>query len=592
MTLRSRSGFCHAAAMRARQHSTPTPMRRAPGLARAAFAALGIGFAAESAPAADAPGAVLRRYLDARWKGDIAAAEALWNPTDLRRSQAFGNRSPGLEARFDDNLLWSAETRATAAAHRPVVADSSIDANGASFGVVVRTAAGTDTLRYALRSVAGQWRVGAPFDLVTRAWTSREGRYVRLHVARLRDINADAIAALDNDIERMLQRLGAPEQVRLRLERLKIEYALCRDANDVRALCGSMPPGYRLAGERVVSRSNSDLNAVARVVVHLTAKDVPPRAVPLLEEGTAAALGGWRDWSGNVVSRRGAALAAGGGAAVEAVLDPAGFAALPADQATPLAAAWCTALLQALGPQRFVALYAQLSTAAAPERAFDAAAVRAHIETAAGKRGAALVEWVRAQATAAAAPLRPGCSPVPVETRVQAPILRWRDTTERWALEAYVTGDDYTFVLQPFKGTMPEWVLALNDSLARKRGETVPARPLRPRPPGDPPQLAITLKPRLYSEPEAYESALFRRHFRHRVYTGELVGIFIGLDSVRMWDYRRQVLLAAVAPEIAAADAEALYDEPAGRVCFRIRRDMLAGPLEEYLGGVVPYTGE
>jgi hypothetical protein len=427
---------------------------------------------------------------------------------------------------------------------------------------------------------------------VARGWTTREGRFVRVRVKRLRDVNSDAVASLDAGVERMLQRLGAQEQTRLRLERVKIEYFLCQDLADVRALCGSSAPGYRLAGERVVTRSNCDLNALARVVVHVVAKELPHRAVPVLEEGTAAALGGWRDWSGVITAQRGAALTSKRDPALEAVLDPAGFARLPGATAVPAAAAWSEALLRGLGPERFRALYTELSTAAAPERAFDAAAVRTRMEDAVSKRGPALVDWLRTEAARVDLPLQAGCRAIPEETRTKMPVLRWRDGSEKWSMEAYETGEEYTFVIRPYAGPTPKWAQKLADSLAAIHGETPPPRKELQRPPGDPPQLALTVRRRVYNEPEAYESRLYVEHFQRKRYAGELWGMFIAPDAVRVWDYRRDVLVAAVAPDLAVAGAPALYDEPAGVMCFRIRRDVFAEPLVQYIATCAEYTGE
>lgn len=559
--------------------------------AAAAVAVVVATAATTNVSAAESPGAALRRYLDARWKGDVAAAEAVWDAGELRRSQALGTRYPGLEARFDDNLLWTAAARAGAG--RPVVADSTVSTDAATFTVVTRAGAAADTLRWGVRHVNGEWRVGSAFEVVTRPWSVREGRFVRVRVARLRDFNADALTALDAGVERILQQLGAPEQTRLRLERLKVEYALCKDDAGVREICGSTPPGYRLAGERVVTRSNCDLGAIARLLVHVVAKELPQHAVPVLEHGTAAALGGFGTDTDVAMGQRSAALWTAGGSALEGVLDPARFTALPVATRVPLAAAWAGALLRGLGPERFLTLYEELSAASDPARAFDAAAVRQRLETATGRRGAALVEWGREHATRQPSPLNAGCGKaVPVETQNFKPVLRWRDAEERWALEAFPVGDEYVFVLQPYSGPVPAWAQRLADSLAVVRGGTVTPRPKATRPPGDPPQIVITLKRRMYSEPEAYESPLFRSQFRNRNYSGELFGMFIAPDAVRVWDYRRDVLVAGLAPDITPADAKTLYDQAPGRICFRLRRDVLGMSLEEFVAASVPYTGE
>src|SRR5262249_18578952 len=126
--------------------------RRSAGLVAAVGFALGVvpAFASQS----QSPGAVLRAYLDARWRGEVAAAEAMWDPADLRRTTALGTSYEGIESRCDDNLLWTAAERAAMAGVRPHVADSTAAAASDwwRFTVLLPVPGGarTDSLTYAV----------------------------------------------------------------------------------------------------------------------------------------------------------------------------------------------------------------------------------------------------------------------------------------------------------------------------------------------------------------------------------------------------------------------------------------------------------
>lgn len=567
--------------------------------ARAALL-LGAGWcvtaAAGPAAAQDTPGGALRRYLDARWKGDVPAAEALWDPADLRRSTALGTSYDGLEARFDDNLLWTAQDRAAMAAVRPTVADSAMSATNdwSRYTVVVAAPGGArkDSLAYVVKKLPDGWRVCSPYDKVAAQWTSRDGKYVRVHAARLRDINRDAVAALDAGAEAALARLTTPEMIRLRLERLKVEIYIASTDAEVRALCGSRPAGYQLAGERVVTRRNADVNAVVRVVLNATLKQCPVATAPVLSEGVAAALGGFGAWSAAVTAQRGAAVASGK-TDIEAVLGAKGFASLPPETAVPIATIWANALLNELKAEKFLALYRNVSGTRAAIAAQDAGAVRSAFETATGKKGAALGQWVRARAAAVAPPLAGGCDQTPEESRTLQPLMRWRDGHEKWAMDVFDIGGDYVFAMTPYQGGTPKWTQKLLDSLTAARGETVaPPPPPRPRPAGDPPKIALLIRERIYSEPEAYESALFAEHFTKRRYAGDLFGMFISPDDVYLWDYRRDVLVACHAKDFSAPSQFTFYDAPSGRFCFKMRKDLLPLSLSEYQAATVMYTGE
>lgn len=545
-----------------------------------------------AARAASGPGAVLREYLAARWRGDTAKAEALWDAEDRRRSQALGTTYPGLEARYDDRLLWSAEERATRAATRPVFRDSTLEGGWARYAIVLPAITGTDTLDYWLRQSSGEWHVTSPYAKVARGWTEREGRYFRLHASKLRSVNAQALQALDDGIQHMLDRLATPEQARLRLERIKIEYFLCDTNAELRSL-GARPgaSGYRLAGERVVSRQPVDLNAASRVVSHLAFKDTPPYAVAVLEEGLAATLGGWGGTARGVLQQRGANLAAEKSADLAAVLDPAAMRRMAPETAVALSTVWADGLLRTLGPQKYAALARSLSGTETQLATIDGARVRSDIETATGKRGPALEAWAQSAAAGVTPPLAGGCKKVPVESSTKQALLRWRDAKEQWALEGFAEGEEYVLVLGPYAGPIPAWAQHMIDSLATARGEKPKPQPPRPRPAGDPPQLTVLIRERIAADGDAYESPLFQQQFAKRNYAGELFGLFISPDGASMYDYRRDVLCGETSKN-ARPGEPAYYDEKSGRLCFRMRRDLLPKPLDEYIAMVVVYTGE
>ncbi len=538
------------------------------------------------------PGETLRKYLEARMRGDLAAAEALWDRDDVRRSQGLGIFYAPLEATYDENLMLSADERTTlAAASRAVVRDSVIETGFARYTVLLspRTATGApDTLAYSVRANGDAWVVTSPYAKSTAAWTGREGRYVRLRSSKLRNVNRHALAALDAGVLAMFERLQTPDVARLRLERIKIEYYLCADDAEVRLLTGKRAPSqFRRAGARVVTRSPADLNAVARAVVHLTLRDAPPFATPVLEQGLAAALGGWDGWSDGVTLQAGA---------VQVARD----ATLPTDDALragarePVctAAIWADALLKNLGPARFLDLYRSLSGSVAQVRARDAAAVRKAIETATGKRGADLDAVVREHARAYVPPIVAGCITWPEETQTQRPQIRWRDKDEKWSLDIFEIGNEYVATLSPYQGPVPPWAQRMMDSLQTGGKKPVTAPKPVPRPAGDPPQLSLLFRERLVAEPDAFESPLYASHFASRRYAGDLVGLIIRPDGVEMWDYRRGVLIGKIAADLTLPADGKYYDKPSGRISFRIRPGLIPSPLLEHVAVCMIYTGE
>ncbi|MFQ5600530.1 MAG: hypothetical protein ACE5G2_08250 [Candidatus Krumholzibacteriia bacterium] len=544
------------------------------------------------------PGEVLRRYLDARMRGDVQAARALWDSRDLRRSKAMGTRYAGLEARFDDYWLLSAEECAAVAAEaRPVVRDSVVEDEWARFSVVLESRTSgdpIDTLSYVVRSANGSWRVSLPYEKATVAWTRREGRFFKVRSKKLVLVNGQAIAAMDRAIVEILERLGAPPTSQLRLERVKLEYYLCENDDDIRMLVGSVDrEGYLPAGERIVTRALPDMNSVARALVNLTLRRTPHRSVAVLEEGLAAALGGTRELSGEVLLQRARNSLALDASAFESPLDPDMF---DHPGVVPMAALWCMGLLEDLGPSRFFELYRELAGTSSQVQARSAADIRAAIEKATGKSGDALFEAVRAKLGALDPPLRAGCTSWPFETRGMQPVLRWRDGEEMWALQAFETGDDYTMTIAPYEPGPPRWVRRFTDSLAVAHGREPAYADDEPepvsRPSGDPPEIVLLVRERLDQEPEPFESPLFASHFASRLYAQELYGLFVNPDGAWLYDYRRGILIAEFSADTSPPGHPTFYDEELGRICFRFRRDLFAKQLAAYYVTVFIYTGE
>jgi hypothetical protein len=549
-----------------------------------------------AAPArAASPGESLRQYLRARWRGDVPAARALWDPDDLRRSQALGTSYAGLEARFDDNLLLSAEERAALASSPPAVRDSSVEADWARFTVVVPAGpAGADTLLYSVRRTEDGWFVTTPYRKVTAPWTGRDGRYFKLRASKLRDVNVHALDALDATIADLMERLKVPDMTRLRLERVKLEYYLCHEDAEVAALTGRRDPSqYRLAGERIVTRSLADRNALARAVVHLALRDGPPFSAPVLEDGLAAALGSWDGAAGAVVVQRATSQLAKKQIDPEAALGGETRRALAPAAVVPASAAWSAALLHERGAEGWLQLYRELGGSRSQAAGRSAADVRAAFATAAGRTGADLVTWLQETLQAIEPPLRGGCATPVRETNERRSILSWRDRSEKWALQVFQMDDGYTGLMAPYEGPVPAWMKHLVDSLAvaQKQKFELPGSEPRPRPAGDPPRLAVLLRDRLV-QPDAFESELFREHFPTRRYAGERYGLFMSPDEVRLFDYRTGLLVGCHAPDCASPGGLPLYDEKPGRICFSMARDLLAAPLLEFVAVTVEYTGE
>jgi hypothetical protein len=560
----------------------------------AAVSLLLVATLAATARAAETPGDVLRRYLQARLTGDVETARTLWNSRDVRRSGAMGIRFDDIEAGFDDYWMLSAEEREDlAAATTPVFVDSTIEEERATFTVAMRSRSGDevrDTLLYSVQARGDTWNVSLPYLSESRAWTRREGRYFRLRSKRL-------ARAMDAAIEEVFDRLGTPDAARLRLERVKVEYYLCEEPEDVRTLVGSAArEGYLPAGGRVVSRVCPDMNAVARLLVHLTLRQTPLYNVPLLERGLAAALGGTDDVNSSVflMRSRNKALADPGWVDTAFAPAPIGNDEKQIENARAVEALWCHALLEELEADAFATLLRELGGTTTQVATRSSQDVRAALEAATSKSGSNLTALVRRTAESMLNVMRPGCETWPTEIFGLEPMLRWRDREEAWALTGYVQGDDHIMTVAPFAPGPAAWVMDLVDSLSAEAVGQLPEwtyqEPVRPE--GDPPTVVLLVRVKMEQDLEPYESPLFREHYFTRMYRNDLFGLFVSPDDVRLYDYGQNKVVAEFDTRTTAPGGPVYYDEEPGHICFRFPTNLFPRTLTSYYVELFPYTGE
>ena len=550
--------------------------------------------ASMAAPLAAAPGAgqTLRDYLRARLAGNTDAARSLWDPRDLRRTSALGIVFPDIEAAYDDYWLQSAAARQARAAHaRPVVRDSVVLANGTRFTVVLESNAGAaDTLSYVVQQVEGAWRVSLPYLEATRDWTRRESRFLRLRAKKLVLVSQHALTAVDDEIARLFAELGTPQAAQLRLERIKLEYYLVENDSDVRALVGSTRRlGYQPAGGRVVARVLPDMGAVARVLVHLTLRNVPLQNEPMFDDGLAAALGGTPDLSAAVYVQRARDQCRRDPARLGMAFDAGGDAAATLS----VEAVWNRALLDALGAETFMGLV-RSTAGTAPATTGRNAAARRVIEQAMGRSGDALLQHVQQGLAASPPTIQPGCEAWPAEVLGLQPFLRWRDNRDAWGLLGYEIGDEYVFTVAPYDPALPKWMRQMMDSLAVESTGEKPEWevPEVKRPGGDPVPIVLLVRAKLEEDLEPYESTLFKEQFLARDYKNDLFGLFVTPDDVRLYDYTRNKLLAEYSVKTAPPGGRVYYDETPGHICFRFPRSLVPRPLTSYYVFVTQHTGE
>jgi hypothetical protein len=491
--------------------------------------------------------------------------------------------------------MLSAKAReARAAQVRPVVRDSVVEEGWARFTVVLEpqvSAVAADTLSYLVQEKDSTWYVSLPLKKLTGTWTSREGRFIRLRVRRIVTFSKHALAAADAEIARIFEELEAPQAALVRLERIKLDYYLCDGEDDVRQLVGSLKrEGYLPAAGRVVSRTLPDMQAIAPLLVQLALRQVPLHNEPVFEEGLPLALGGTNEVTRHVYLQRTRNANLDGerlGLAFEA--------GTPREDARPLEALWNRMLLNELGPAAFLDLYKASGEARAQHDRGDNARALSGIEKALGKRGEVLQRWAAESLAGIAPTVLAGWETWPQDIYGLQAFLRWRGSDEVWSIEGYEIDDRYVFVVGPYVPGPPQWVRDRVDSLSLEYAGEAPEWEEPPeveRPEGDPPPIFFLVRAKLEDDLEPYESRLFRELFLTRDYRNDLWGFLVTPETVQLFDFTQNKMIAEYSVETSPAGSFTYYDEEPGRICFHLAKAHFPRPLTAYYVFLGIYTGE
>jgi hypothetical protein len=201
-------------------------------------------------------------------------------------------------------------------------------------------------------------RLTSPLFALTRDWRSSSSQFFRFAFADSTITNPYAIAMLDQFVLRVGAMLGFNLEDFTILETRKILYYLCRDETEILRLTGFRTRGmYNLAYDAIVSTYNTHFHELVHLLVNFKLRNVQLYAHPFLQEGLAVALGGRGGLSSDVVVKLGAYLDESQMLQLSGLLRRSEFASVDASLSYPLAGLYNRFLLQALGAEKYLALY-------------------------------------------------------------------------------------------------------------------------------------------------------------------------------------------------------------------------------------------
>lgn len=485
----------------------------------------------------------LRRYLAAVETGDLEEAVRHWRPVDVTAAARLGVRYSDQLLKVDlSSPLWRLVValntgEATCTTTPPVrITDGRL---AGTIGQVLLVQYGREQVEfpYYFTPVADQWLLTSTVRLVAEQAPAAPGRFVEIYDRRPEtspNVPEVQVAPLDSCLIAMATRLGVGPGPMARLEREKFGYLLASPA-DVELLAGAPTVGVaNLEQDVVVTSHPCHAHELAHLLLNFWLEELPLFTLPLLQEGAATCLGGRWGRHPRVLDHLGRTVLTDGFVSLDQLLTRRDFHAQSADLTYAPAGVFFCFLLDRYGSDGVRRAYLAGSGTAAEVSTWDAEMVMERLA------GALATSWDDLAATFASyvtepaqIAIAPGGFPGPwsvvtFSARGERLRLSGIDDLDRTAVVFRVGAD---------AGVAAGAVLFGGGAAA-----------------GQP-------------------NNLFTEHFPDREYHGESHGLLFSPQEVKLYDYRRQMLIGLHAQGF--WPSEEFTDEAEGTLRFRVRKDLL-----------------
>lgn len=305
-------------------------------------------------------------YVQACISGDLDRAMSYWHPADIANAARLGIRRRDGNPRIDcDSPLWSFidAIRDSTAAYRfgpPAMLATGRFAGHASIMLVVEAPQGRGRKQYLFdQGPNGGWLLTRHERLLMEQGPATSGRLVSVLERRPAapwTLPAFLLENLDAAAAEMIELLALPAARAGEIEADKLHYMLA-DPSTVEYVAGdTSTDGALMASGIVLTPHPYDTHDLAKLVIQAWIQDLPLGTLPALKFGLAAHLGGLRGWHPAALDRWGRAAVAAGAVTIDELLAWNGHDSAPRD-VTAAAAAFAGLLREGYGPDALRAAY-------------------------------------------------------------------------------------------------------------------------------------------------------------------------------------------------------------------------------------------
>jgi len=197
-----------------------------------------------------------------------------------------------------------------------------------------------------------------PSSFFIRNWEEKESKYFRIFLSDAVLFNDYSKQQLDNYVDVMLDLLNMPSSERKLIEKEKINYILCKDADEIEKVSGFNTRGiYILAYDEIITTYNCHFHEISHLLINFRLKKLPLYTLPFLQEGFATAIGGRGGLGRNVLFDIGYFLQKSKFIPFNSIITKAEFFSEDASLTYPVAALYNLFLMEELGIESYLDLY-------------------------------------------------------------------------------------------------------------------------------------------------------------------------------------------------------------------------------------------
>jgi hypothetical protein len=220
----------------------------------------------------------------------------------------------------------------------------------------------TDTLNFAKEFFFKDSKLISRIDFYTRDWTTFNSKYLRVKTDNPVFFNEYSLRKMDDFIEALLNFLKVDSNRKDLLAREKINYILCNDEIEIKALSGHQSRGiYILAYDEIITTFNTHYHELAHLIINFKLQNLPLYTLPFFQEGFASALGGRGGIGRDVILNTGYFLETSGMINFNSILTKKNFQSEDASMTYPVSGLYNYFLLSTLGGINYLDLYSTYS---------------------------------------------------------------------------------------------------------------------------------------------------------------------------------------------------------------------------------------